>query len=129
MVLQVLEVWDKILSHFLDWLYEQHRIKTIRKLKGSPRSALLQLKVHNNYSVSLHCDAIRYDYTKGSIIQRRRVKSIYRVYAICSANAPDSVMRKFRHVLHFPDLIGRFSTEHQRKRAAVDAYLELVVGM
>lgn len=129
MVLRALEIWDRLLSSFLSWLYTQHHIHSIRKIKGSPKTALLQLKVSSGYSVSLHCDAIRYEYIKGAMLRRRCVKSMYRVYAICSSNAPVSVLRKFRHVIHFPDLIGRFSTEHQKKRAAVDAYLELIVSL
>jgi len=82
---------------------------------------------HHGYRIQIHCKEINYlcKYKRSFIPDKK--KSIYKVYADISDNAPVKLKRFCGHERHFPKLLFSWFPSSTQREAAIRAYLDLLI--
>ncbi len=110
------------------WRYDERNItQVVREHVDNTRPASLEMSVHTDYKVFLHCRLIqtRVKFSKGWPKSKRFDQLL--VYTSFEGSPPAEIVQKFSKPVHFTPLLGRTASLAQQKRAAMEAYVQWIV--
>ncbi len=118
----------KIVFGVILFLYERFRgPRTFRELKHAS-DALGYLKGHTvkGYQLTIFCQRRRYHTKFDKWYIPDQIETVYRVFSVVTADAPDALKKACELDVNLPELISNWNFDNEIRRSQVLAYLDLL---
>ena len=88
-----------------------------------------RLVVSNGCQVTVYCSESCYHLRYSAWWALPRHWHFFRVFSVCGKGTPESVQARFKRELHVSCLLHAWASSEERKKAAIDAYVDLLLGI
>jgi hypothetical protein len=115
------------LSSLFEWIEKSKTTRTIVRQLDADKTRY-EVTTNAGYGFFIYCEEHRFAYWNGRSMRSTSPKSIFRVYCHCDENTPDVIRNRLSKVLDLPCLVSNFTSVDFKKKAAIKAYLDLILS-